>query len=703
MPTGPIRICWTALDIKEAQDFLMESILISNDIETNPKAGFMTVNGYSGLLKSGEIRNYVFPLYLSKDHRSGTPQQLPAMLRVMSRVNDSGIPFTYHNGAYDLFWLLRYCLPVRNWAYDSMVMFWSKWPELPKDLAFVSSILLDDYQYWKGGRKDENFTNYLIYNGKDVDRTLRNTVELVKLLIMDEKAQRNWTHAHLRVLLSLGMSVKGMKADEQRLGEHGAELEVKAREALTKLQYLVAKPDFNPNSPPQKTVLLYKQLGVRLRNEKGRFVAKLEDASTGAVPLRAMRADHPIFRRVANGIMEALEPAKQISNVIGIKRAFGRFYTSYNGVGTTTTRLSSSETPISVGTNAQNLRAEYRDWLVADPESILVDIDLSAGDDVFVSFESGDPRKIELFRTGRDAHSANATLFFPHWTYDGVVSGKKAGDARVVHPITGIRQVTKKLSHGCNYLMAALTLLMTAGREAIVGAAKELGYADAGSWDQEKLAHFCESREAIYRDYYTRFKRTGPTSWYTDLRMEFAETGGFTTPFLYYQRFLGDKQDDNVLRAIAATAGQAGTAGRINMAMEELVHGVIPARFRDAPNPDGEQTPLWVDEDAFGCSLRLQTHDSLTFNVRLTHPEWQEGINRIFTVMRRPVVILNKLTGELEEFRVNIESGVGYRWGKKMEDIKKNNLADFIRVLPAALSHHPEELPLRKSLEHVIG
>lgn len=682
MTTAPIMIVQSRYDAAEAEDWLMDSVLISNDVETLPKRGFMNIDGYSGLHRNGHIRNFVFPFYVDKNHQMGTAHDLEYFFPTMARVSASGIPFTFHNGAYDLFWKNRYGLPVANYAYDSMTMFWSLWPELPKDLAFVSSILLDDYVYWKGDAKTEDWFTYCEYNGKDNDRTLRNTLKLIDLLTRDTRAAQNFIHAHMRVLIGLGMSMKGVRSDEQRLAEHGVTLKKSAEEALSRLRYLVADDEFNPNSPKQKTQLLYEMLGARFRNERGRFVKKLEDASSGAVALRAMRSDHPVFRRVANGILEAIEPAKQISNVLGIKRPpWHRFYTAYNGVGTTTTRFSSSETPIGLGTNAQNIRADYRDWLVADsgtdesdPDAVLLDIDLSAGDDVFVSFESADPDKIELFRSGKDTHALNTTLFFPTWTYEEVVRLKKLNDKRVTHPITGIRQITKKLSHGCNYLMAALTLLMTAGREAIVAAAKEVGYDNAGLWTQERLAEFCASREALYRNHYTRFRRTGPDSWYTDLRNEAIETGGFTTPFGYYQRFLGDAWEDGVLRALAATAGQAGTAGRINMAMEELVLGVRTYEFRDAPAPDGLESPLRVDQRNHGVSLRLQTHDSLTFNVSLKHPNWEEGVDNIFRVMKRPVVIRNKLTGGLETFALNIESGVGYRWGKGMEDIKSNSL-----------------------------
>lgn len=689
--TGKIRVCYSADDVDEAREFLLGCILLSEDVETIPDMMLMNVVGFAGLRPDGEIRTYVFPLYLDKNPAMGTPMCLLESLECIRDVNASGIPISFHNGPYDVFWLIRYGMPPVNYAYDSMTMFWSVWPEYPKDLAFVSSILLDDYQYWKGDRKSDSWHTFLIYNGRDCDRTLRCVIALIALLATNPQVARNFMDAHIRVVSGISMSVRGAKVDSARKQVHAIKLADDAEKRLERLRYLIADPDFNPNSPVQKSRLLYQLLGARPRNVKGRFVSKIEDASTGAVAMRAMRSEHPLLRIVVNAVMETMEPAKQISNVINMRLAKWkengppRFYTSYNGCGTTTTRYGSSGAPINVGSNAQNIRKDYRDILVADDESVWLDIDFSAADDVFVSFESGDPRKIDLFRSGRDTHSQNATLFFDNWTYDKVVEGKKAKDARVIHPITGIRQITKKLSHGCNYLMAGLTLLMTAGREAIVAAAKELGYHDAGLWTQERLAEFCVMLEGRYRGFYTRFAREGRDSWYSDLWREFQESGGFLTPFGYFQRFLSDRWDRNVLRALAATAGQAGTAGRINMAMAELDYGIIPESFRDGPNPHRNETPLNVNDRDYGVSLRFQTHDSFTFNVRLTHPKWEDGVARILTVMQRPVVIRNKLTNRLEEFAVNLETEVGPAWGFGLKEVKKNNLDSVKQTLELLL------------------
>lgn len=676
-----LRVVMGRDDALAARDWLLASTLISSDIETDPKAGLITVVGYTGLHKDGTKRTWVFPLYAGKSYTTGTPLDLDIYISVITEVNASGIPFVFQNGPYDLFWFAFYDWPVKNYAHDTMTLFWSMFPELPKRLDFISSMLLPDYRYWKGARKTDDAMKYWIYNGLDCDRTLDDACYMIDSLVKDNDSKpiANYYHAHMRVVAFIGMSLRGVKADGNRREYHAGILEATAYARLEYLRYIIADDSFNPNSSQQKFDLLYRKLGIKLRTEKGKFTNRPDLASTGAVPLRSMRGEHPLFGIVVQAIMDAMEPAKQISNVINMSRAdWGsgnvRYHTNYNGVATTTTRAGSNKAPIDIGGNLQNLRKTYRDVIAADDFCFFLDIDFSAADDVFVSFESGDPRKIELFRKSLDSHAANATLFFPNWTYDQVVAGKKADDPKVVHPITGIRQITKKLSHGCNYLMAGNTLLQTAGREAIVAAAKESGYVDAGIWANAKLVSFCEHLEGLYRNHYTRFRRTGSTSWYSELHEEFVATGGFLTAFGYYQRFLGDKADESVLRAIAATAGQANTAGRINAVVEELILGYIPPSFRDAPNPDAGDRPRRITPQDHGISLHLQNHDSLTFQIRYNHPNWREGVRDIYRVMGRPVVIRNKLTGGMEEFRVGLESEVGIRWGKGLHGFKGNSV-----------------------------
>lgn len=701
MPRPNRTICWTPKELKECWEFMNEAVLIAPDIETIPfdkkklkpskaqaAAGIkpsppvfcMTVNAYSGVLKDGTIGSYALPFLNSKSPTSGVPYHIEAIYDTSAKVNDLPVRKTFQNGVYDCAWYLYYGLPVRNYAYDSMSMWWSLYPDLPRRLDFISSVLLDDYQYWKGDRKDEDFDVYMNYGMSDTESTLRNTMKLIKLLEENDQARVNFFFAHMRCLSGLGMSAKGLAVDESVMDEIGAALNVEAVKALESLRYLVADPDFNPSSPAQKKHLIYNLLGAKFRTAKGRPAKRIEDASTGAIPLRSMRSDHPLFRMVANSILDAQTPAKQISNVVGIARfpagsTGSRFLTSYDGVGTTTTRFSSRGSAFGHGGNGQNIRKKYRRFGRADVGCFYFEADYSAADDVFVAYESQEQKKIDLVLSGMDGHAVNACIFFPNWTYEGIVAGKKADDPLIVHPTTGIRQITKKVVHGTHYLMAALTMFNNAGREAIVAAAIQGGYEDAGRWPQQRLVEYCGFLASRFREHYPRFQLEGDSvdSWYRELRREVVSTGGFLTPFRYFQRFASDPHDDSTLRAVAATAGQAGTAGRINTVLDELAHGFIPKFFRDNENPSYGDAPKRVGEALNGISIRQQTHDSMGFNVNPMQRGWLAGLQGVLDSFHRPIPIYGRAV------HVGVEWDASIYWaGKEGMQSKSQNAEDVI-------------------------
>lgn len=641
----------------------------------------MTVVAYTFLRPDGMMESFAFPLQNSKSITSGLPDEIAYILDTIRRINDLDLRMTLHNGVYDSAWFLYYNMPLRNYAYDSMTMFWSVHPDLPRRLDFVSSILLPTYQYWKGGRKDDDYKLYMVYAMSDTECTLCNTIVLSRMLVLDSRARRNFFHAHMRCLSGLYMSFFGLASDEDTMDQLGVDLAIESEKKLARFRYVSGNADMNPNSPKQKDLLLYKIMGARRRNPKGKPVGKDKKASTGAMAAKAARNDHPMFRVIIDAMLDSITPAKQISNVVKMPRfpagpTGSRFTYSYDGVGTTTTRYASRASAFGHGSNAQNVRKKYRIFARADNDSVLLEIDFSAADDVFVGFESGEPKKIELIRSGKDTHATNALIFFRNWTYDSIVAGKDARDPRVVHPITGVRQITKKLVHGGHYLMAGQTLLASAGREAIVATALEEGHMGAGSWTQEKLVEYCELLDDRFRHHYPRFQReqAGSISWYYDLRKEVVATGGFTTWNGYYQRFLSDPHDDSTLRAVAATAGQAGTAGRVNMVLDELLHGYIPLNFRDGENPHADRRPNRVGERLNGITVRLQTHDSISFNVRYSHPNWRDGIAGVFETFQRPCRIRDEI------FTVGLEADVGIRWADK-EGITVKSLTGCIDAI----------------------
>lgn len=672
--------------MKEAVEFSHEAELLASDVETiphmskskKPQPDVMTVVSYSGVIGQ-EIRSYAFQLTRQKSSLEEEHPYAEQALLAIEKINANPVRKTFHNGPYDNAWFLRYGVPVSNWAYDTMVMFWARYPDLPKTLDFVSSITLDDHRYWKMGRKEEDFTNHTMYAMSDTETTLRITFRLLEWMLNDSDMLRNFHFAFLRCLSALSMSMKGMLVDEEMFASMEAELRLKAEKALGDLRYLIADDEFNPNSAPAKKQLFYGLLGAKPRNAKGRILSRTggnAKVSVGAVVLRGLKSEHPIIRRVVTELQAAQEPAKQISNVIGIERRANRVHTAYGGVDTTTTRLGSRKDAFGYGANLQNIRKKYRRFVRAEKEkSFILGIDLSAADDVYVSYESEEEKKIWVIEQGYDTHAYNVShVFFTNWTYDRVVKGKKFDSPDyelVTHPITGVRQIVKKTTHGCNYLMAGMTLLNSAGREAIVAAAKHLGHQDAGLWSINRLVEFCDWLDGRYRNYYPRFSRAGSNSFYADLSLGLRKHRSFTTIFGYRQRFLADPMEDSTLRACAATVGQANTAGRINMALEEIDKGIRFKRFRDGDAPDFDDPAAPINEHEHGFSLRLQTHDSLDAVIDTDHSNWIEGVDRFFRVMRRPTVCRGRVV------KMGIEADISIHWGHEAATV--NNAEDVIR------------------------
>src|SRR5690606_32160417 len=108
-----------------------------------------------------------------------------------------------------------------------------------------------------------------------------------------------------------------------------------------------------------------------------------------------------------------------------MKLTTDRFRTAFNPVGTETSRYSSKSSNFWDGGNAQNIRKEFRDWMVVDDGCIFLDIDYSQSDDVFMAYESQDPEKMAVVESGLDGHAVNGELFFGR-PYDWIVTGKKA-------------------------------------------------------------------------------------------------------------------------------------------------------------------------------------------------------------------------------------------------------------------------------------
>lgn len=670
-PKFQYSICRTMEDCYSAHEYLKGCRLIAIDIETGNFPPQVTCVGYSGILPNGAVHSFVIPFYDEFAEGGCFWDSMDDHIEAWSIVrdiNDLPVPKTMQNGAYDSSYFIRDRAPTRNWFLDSMMMWWCLYMEMPKSLDFISSVFLDNHQYWKDdikgdkieeiGIRERSTERYWRYNALDCYNTLFNTLYLMKLLTHNTAMQVNYRDVFMRMASGLAMSMRGMKADFKRRDEHRVQLEHDRDEALSDLRYILCDSTFNINSPAQKSSLLYDFMGIRERNAKGRYVdmAKpltgLNAVSAGAIPLKMAKTEHPLFNYIIEQMEAAMTPDKQISLVCNMFLGTDRFRTSFGAAGTETTRFNSKKSNFWDGGNAQNIRKDYRDWIVADEHHILLDVDFSQSDDVFVAYESEDPDKIEVVESGKDAHAVNGELFFGK-SYEWIVAGKKAKDPTIIHPTKGIRQISKRVVHGTNFQMAAMTLYVTMGRESVVAAAELLGFGDAGSWQQERLVQLCGQLMVKYR---RKYKRLNTKEWYLDILKEL-RTGYVTNAFGIRRTFLGDPEDNGTQREATAFIGQSDTAGNMNRVMYEVDHGYIPKMFRDGPNPDAGATPLRMTKESHGFSLHIQCHDNFVAQLDTRHPLWRVAAHNLLQVMDRPIIIKGR------SVRIKAEADIGFRWG----------------------------------------
>jgi DNA polymerase I-like protein with 3'-5' exonuclease and polymerase domains len=707
LPPFRYSICRTITDCFAARDFLKDCRLIALDIETGLYPPTITCVGFTGLHSSGAVHSFVIPLY-DEFAESGcfweSADDHAIAWSVIRDINALPILKTLQNGPYDAAYFMRDQLGLTHYLLDSQILWWSLYMEMPKRLDFISSVLLDNYQYWKDDIKGDDqekiqagtatMEGYWRYNALDCYNTLFNTLYLVMLLKKNRAMQFNYRDAFLRSMSGFRMSMRGLRVDESKRAYHRKTLMEEMDKQTELLRFMLDDPEFNINSTADKCWLLYDIFGLRERTARGRFVDQSKPKkgknapSAGKIPIKMAKSEHPLFNYTLNTLEAALEPRVQLSNIFGypdpdkpsgVRGGYymprGRLRTTLGGVHTETTRFNSKESAFWEGGNLQNIRGKYKDFIIPDEDCIFLDVDYSQSDDVFIAYESQDPDKMKVIEDDLDSHSYNGELFFGI-PYDKIVAGKKAGEDWCVHPIIGVRQNSKRASHGSNFQMAAFTLYITMGREAVVACANVLGHADAGSWSQERLVNLCGVLMGRYRK---RYKRLTEKEWYAEIAKELMTTGKVTNCFGVTRQFLGDPKDNATQREATAYYGQSATAGNMNRVMYEIDWGYIQPDFRDGPNPDRHAKPLKMDWESHGFSFMLQVHDNFLSQINLKHPRWKEACHNLLQVMNRPIIIHGR------EVRVKAEAELGIRWGKGM--LPWNGDVDQLDSIVAKLKH----------------
>lgn len=667
----------TKAELKACIKIAELSSLIAYDIETS--GGHISVVGFAcECTKLPYTPVFVIPLFVNIPEAKGDfwlkDNDFYEACAAIGVILANGVYKVAHNGGFDNTHLFRYGWVINNHIFDTMLMMHATWPSVPRALYIGCSLFLDRYRYWKDDGKDvgddgkvkwqtpvdpEATQRYWYYNGLDCANTLELCLAILEYWKGTEKGRfprrardfdYYWRNYVRKFAVEFGpclyMSCVGIRVDPARQAAMGQRLEEDAYAAGERLRTLIDDPYFNPNSPPQVAELVYDILDITPLARRGRITDKRV--------LQKFADMHPIINDVISAVWNAKEPANNAAKY-GTMPLFAGVWWLYQlkAAATTTARLASSKNNIGYGTNMQNVPKAMRVMCVAEKGEYLVSSDYSQSDSYFVAFESQDENMMTTVTDDRDTHAVHVEFFFGY-SYEDVVSGAADGEDWVSHPVFGVRNIIKKVSHGTNYDMGGDTMLLNVRREAAIALVNALlrssnqqvfmrymtldpkkpasYYLSLGPmWSDAQLAKACDFAQRLYYARYpklAKWKQQAVAQANMDLGV-IEMYGGSTTVMLCKPR-------DNA-RYVPAAYGQGGTAGNINNAMMRLFY-------------------LAQDMWDQGFRMLIQVHDELVCAIPdgATHL-----IQQKVEIMEHPCVIHGR------EFVVPVEAEVSKTWDPK--------------------------------------
>lgn len=692
-----VMLVTSVTELKAARDLAATAEAIAVDIETS--GGFISCCGFAMECPDRAVNPVIVIPYMVNVEDGDywiDDAAFNFALDITGEILANPVPKVLHNGGvFDAAWLFRYGWYPNNFVWDTMHMIHAMFPSMPKALYNGAGMLLSNYRYWKDDGKDvdeqgktkwqvptkpDATLRYWHYNGLDCANTLELFVAICRMWVQDPKIRTRipdwqagfdyaWRNYVREISLQLGpclyMSMNGMKADLRRQAALKNKLGVEAREAEQRLSVLVGDPDFNPNSPPQCAALIYDVLDIKPLARKGRTTDKRVTATFADM--------HPIYADVIHSIEAVKEPRNNASKYGDMETWGGRLLYSIKAGNTVTTRMASSQHAFRCGTNLQNVPMTMREWLVADEGTILVATDYSQSDSYFVAFESQDKMMMDTIVDDRDTHSVHVEFFFGR-KYDEVVAGAKAKEMWVVHPITGLRQIIKKVTHGTNYDMGGATMLMNIRKDAAIAMCNALlsssnarlfmrfmgldetkppafYIGQASLWSSYQLEKACEFAQRLY---YVRYKTLG--DWKKRLIGDANSSHGVVEMFGGSSAVMLCKPSANP-RFIPAVKGQGGTAGNINNAMLRLYF---------------LNQYMWDR----GFRMCLQVHDELV----VTIPE-----NDIELVAAKVAIMETSCVLHGRVFTIPVEAELSRSWSKtntvKFKGLDKMTQADYTEAI----------------------
>lgn len=269
------------------------------------------------------------------------------------------------------------------------------------------------------------------------------------------------------------MMTAGLAIDNERLTNTKIQIEKELKELQLEINERCGRP-LNPNSSDDCKKYFYIERGIPAYTKRGNKPGQ-----------SIVTCDDKALQRIAKGTSnrKGLYEAKLIQRFRGLQKLKGtyleidfdrdgRLRCAYNPRGTKFGRLSSGKTVFDTGMNMQNLPAEFKGFIVADPGYVFIELDKRQAEWVVVAYVSGDENMMKILQDGGDPHAYTASQMFgidmqtikEESKYIGYESNPdKIEELRISHgfyqrfqdkwiPRTmSMRQCGKKSNHGLNY------------------------------------------------------------------------------------------------------------------------------------------------------------------------------------------------------------------------------------------------------------
>lgn len=206
----------------------------------------------------------------------------PHVVDSITRLLASGIPITFHFGTYDTT-VLEYFHghKIANYGWDTLIAQHVMWPELPRSLAYVTSIYTRE-PYYKHERKEEAGTQdtkswskrvkvdrLLAYNCKDAACTAEVQISQEKEMSKGPKGWKKFFIFEMEALhMAADISRTGMLVDEGRRKLLKGIMVYQWADYQNALNKIVGA-ELNVNSPKQVQTLLFDNLKLPERKNRG--------------------------------------------------------------------------------------------------------------------------------------------------------------------------------------------------------------------------------------------------------------------------------------------------------------------------------------------------------------------------------------------------------------------------------------------------